>query len=86
MPRHRSLGTYPQTGAGRQLRVVFTPDNRATYAVVTATVTLDIAPAPLRIIADDVAIVPGSPLPQPAVATRGSWPVTPPLRLTPSPW
>lgn len=66
-----ALGTYPQAGTGRQLRVVFTPDDRATYEVVTATVELDIARAPLRIVVDDRAIQPGAPLPQPAVRYEG---------------
>jgi hypothetical protein len=48
-----AVGTVLNAGNGQVLRAVFTPTDRATYAVVTTTVALDVTRAPLTIIAND---------------------------------
>jgi len=57
------LGTVLNAGSGQTLSVTFTPSNTTSFLPVTATVALNVSPAPLTITANDTNKVYGAALP-----------------------
>jgi hypothetical protein len=58
-----ALGARLNAGNGQALQVMFTPSDSTTYAVLTTTVTIDVARAPLTISANDATRTTGQPNP-----------------------
>nr|MCU0495401.1 hypothetical protein [Chloroflexaceae bacterium] len=58
-----ALGTLLNAGNGQSLQAIFTPSDSATYAVVTTTVSIDVARAPLTVSANDATRAAGQPNP-----------------------
>jgi hypothetical protein len=58
-----AAGTILHAGRGQALKATFTPADTADFVTATATVLIDVAPAPLTITADDKTLVAGTALP-----------------------
>jgi hypothetical protein len=59
----QAAGTVLHTGSDQTLSVLFTPDDMADYNPVSATVTINVDPAPLTITADNQSMAYGGALP-----------------------
>jgi hypothetical protein len=66
-----ALGTRLNAGNGQALQAMFTPSDSTIYAVLTTTVTIDVARAPLTITANDATRPAGQPNPSFSVRYTG---------------